>query len=321
MLNRLKGNPKKYLFNADLRRLSRQTINLEAESCLKYQRLAGHVDTRRFYRRDNLRLSAFYLQKSAFNKFSQGKLNTNNFIILFLFTILLSGCVTIYNPATGKKEALLIDTESEVSLGKDMDTQIQKKLKLLKEPQTELKLNSIGNRVSAYSDRRDLDYHFRVVKDEGLNAFAIPGGFIYVNSALMDISTEDELACVLAHEIGHIAARHSVKKLQATMAYELLRGIAIGVTKQETVANAIDAFVFNPVTLAYSRQDELLADRLAVKYVKKAGLNPYGMITFFEKLKKEQAKKGPNLRIEILSSHPNLDERIKRIKEEIELNP
>lgn len=244
----------------------------------------------------------------------------NNFIIPLLI-FMLSGCVTIYNPATGRNETVFIDTESEVALGKDMDRQIQRRLKLLKEPQREFRLNSVGNKVAGFSDRGDLHYYFRVVKDDDLNAFAIPGGFVYVNSGLMDNSTDDELACVLAHEIGHIAARHSVKKLEVNMAYQLLRSIAIGITKQETVAEAVDILVFNPATLAYSRQDELLADRLAIKYAKKAGFSPYGMISFFEKLKKEQARSGPNLRIEILSSHPNLDERIKRIKEEIQANP
>ncbi len=245
-------------------------------------------------------------------------------IILFLLSFLISGCVTAYNPATGRKETLFIDTENEVALGKDMDIEIQKKLKQLKEPRAEFRLNSIASRVASFSDRQDLSYHFRVIKEGGLNAFAIPGGFIYLNSGLMDIATDDELACVLAHEIGHVAARHSVKKLQATMAYGFLRNIAVGLTGKEsaeTVAQAVDLLVFNPATLAYSRQDELLADRLAVRYTKKAGFNPYGMISFFEKLKKEQNEKGPNLRIEILSSHPNLDERIKKVQEEIEVEP
>lgn len=250
-----------------------------------------------------------------------GRLSINNLILSLTAFFFLSGCVSIYNPATQRRETILIDTPSEISLGKDMDLEIRKKLKILDDPKMNYRLGYIGSRVALASDRQDVKYYFRIVKDKQFNAFAIPGGFVYVNSGLMDAASDDELAGVLAHEVGHIAARHSVKKLEATMAYGLLRSIVIGLTGRETIVQAVDLLVFNPATLAYSRQDELLADKLAVRYAKGAGFNPYGMVTFFEKLKKEQEKNGANLRIEILSSHPDLDERIRRVKEEIALSP
>lgn len=244
-----------------------------------------------------------------------------NSLVLLLPFFLLSGCATIYNPATQKKETIWIGTQSEVSLGRDMDAEISKKLKVLDDPAMNQRVNFIGKRISMASDRQDLGYYFRVIKDKELNAFAIPGGYVYVHSGLMQVATDDELAGVLAHEVGHIAARHSVKKLEATMTYDLLRSIVIGLTGKETVVQAVDLFVFNPATLAYSRQDELLADRLSVRYTKKSGFNPNGIISFFGKLKKEQEKNGGSQRIEILSSHPDLDERIEKVKQEITLNP
>lgn len=228
--------------------------------------------------------------------------------------------MTIYNPATQKKETLLIDTESEIALGRDMDSQIQKKLKILSDPQMQYRLENIGNRVAAASDRGDLAYHFKIVKDKELNAFAIPGGFIYVNSGLMDIAGDDEVACVLAHEIGHIAARHSVKKLQAVMSYQIIMGIALGISGKQGIVKATD-IAFDLVNLGYSRKDEFLADKLSVKYAKRAGFNPYGMVTFFEKLKKEAEKKGPNFNLVFLSSHPPIEERIKNVEKEITFNP
>lgn len=141
-----------------------------------------------------------------------------------------------------------------------------------------------------------------------------------MNSGLMDIASDDELACVLAHEIGHVAARHSVKKLQAVLGYQLIAGIILGASGNQAMSQAIDV-VFNVASMGYSRKDELLADRLAVKYAKKAGFNPYGMITFFEKLKQEAQKKGPDLNLAFLSSHPPIEERIKQAKNEIALNP
>ena len=228
--------------------------------------------------------------------------------------------MTIYNPATQKKETLLIDTESEIALGRDMDSQIQRKLKILSDPQMQYRLENIGNRVAAASDRGDLTYHFKIVKDKELNAFAIPGGFIYVNSGLMDIAGDDEVACVLAHEIGHIAARHSVKKLQAVMSYQIIMGIALGISGKQGIVKATD-IAFDLVNLGYSRKDEFLADKLSVKYAKRAGFNPYGMVTFFEKLKKEAEKKGSNFNLVFLSSHPPIEERIKNIEKEITFNP
>jgi predicted Zn-dependent protease len=228
----------------------------------------------------------------------------------------LSGCVTIYNPATQRRETLLIDTESEVALGRDMDRQIQRKLKILQDFQRQERLNQVGIKVASCSDRQDLAYYFKIIDDKDFNAFAIPGGFIYVNVGLIDATTDDELACVLGHEIGHVAARHSVKKLQASLGYQLLMSIALGISGQQTMARAMN-IVFDLTSLGYSRKDELLTDKLAIKYARSAGFNPYGMVTFFRKLEEEAKRKGGTLRIEIFSSHPDLQKRIKEVEKEI----
>lgn len=226
------------------------------------------------------------------------------------------GCTTIYNPATEKKEIIFIDTESEVALGRKMEGQIRHKFDILADPLLNYRLNNIGERLAASSDRTDIIYHFSIIKDDELNAFAIPGGFIYVNSALLNIATDDELACVLAHEIGHVAARHSVKKLQAVMGYQIIMSIVLGLSQAENIGRALDV-TFNVVSLGYSRADENLADRLSVKYTKRSGFNPNGMITFLEKLKQEAEKKGPQFNLVFLSSHPPFEERIKNVKNEI----
>lgn len=241
-------------------------------------------------------------------------------IIITLAFFSLSGCVTIYNPATQRKETLLIDTRSEVALGSDMDIEIQKKLKILKDPLRQRRLDAIGEKIAGVSDRKDITYVFRIVKDKELNAFTIPGGFIYVNSGLMDIATDDELACVLAHETGHLAARHSVKKLQAVMGYQIIMSIAVGLGGKQAMAKLMNT-VFDLISLGYSRKDEFLADKLAVLYAKRGGFNPYGMVTFFEKLKKEKEGGGPAFNLIFLNSHPPIEERIKKAQDEIALIP
>lgn len=245
---------------------------------------------------------------------------STNFIIFILLIFFTSGCVTIYNPATERKETLFLDTQSEVALGVDMDNQLQTKLKILHDPQMQYRLDSIGGKVATYSDRQDLSYHFRIVKDNELNAFAIPGGFVYVNSGLMAVANDAELAGVLAHEIGHIAARHSVKKLQTVMGYQIIMNIVLGRSGQSATGQAID-IVFNLVNLGYSRQDEFLADKLAVRYTRRAGFSPLGIITFFAKLKAEAEKKGPGINLVFLSSHPPIEERIARVENEVRLYP
>lgn len=235
--------------------------------------------------------------------------------LIFCFLAFSNGCVTIYNPATGKNEFIFITTEEEVALGYRLSQQIKKDMNLLYDEQMRARLEKIGQKLADVSDRKDLRYKFNIVDDEEFNAFALPGGFIYVNSGLMKAANDDELACVLGHEIGHVAARHGVKRLQANLGYQLIVNIALGRSSAESILQVLD-ITYNIIALGYSRQDEFLADKLAVKYAKLAGYNPYGMVTFFKKM--EQNKK-PGVELVFLSSHPPLKERIKRVEEEISL--
>jgi predicted Zn-dependent protease len=238
-----------------------------------------------------------------------------NLSVTALLLFFLSGCTTIYNPATQRREAILIDTPSEVALGISMDKQIEDELKVVDNPKLQNRLDIIGSRLAKMSDRLDLAYHFKIVKDDEFNAFAIPGGFIYVNSGLINAVNDDELAAVLGHELGHIAARHSVKRIQAQLGYQLIANIVLGVTGEQAVIRAV-GISFDLVVLGYSRQDEFLADKLGVKYAKKAGYDPYGMVAFFRKL---QEKNKPGIELVFLSSHPPVKERIERAEKEVSL--
>lgn len=235
---------------------------------------------------------------------------------LSLVTFLLCGCATVYNPATEKKELILLDTPSEVALGKVISKQVELQYPLSKDGEQARRLNLIGERIAQVCDRQDLKYYFKVVNDEELNAFSLPGGFVYVNSGLMDKATDDELACVLAHEIGHIAARHAAKKLQVSLGYQIVMSLAFRNASSLDLARAVN-ITFNLISLGYSREDERLSDKLAVKYAFKANFKPEAMISFFEKLKAEE--KGGAYHIAFLESHPAIDERIKNVKQEIDI--
>lgn len=246
--------------------------------------------------------------------------NARSTLFVLLAALAAAGCVTVYNPATGRNELVMIDTASELSLGRRMDAKVRKDMKMSEDPAMRQRLEAIGRKVALYSDRKDITYRFSVVKDAQINAFAVPGGYVYVHSALIQAATDDELAGVVAHEIGHIAARHSVKQLQATMGYRMVMNVALGLTGQSYLNQATD-IVYNLVNLGYSRKDENEADKLAVRYTRRAAYNPYGIVTFFQKLQDEARRKGGNTTVPFLSSHPQTKDRIQRVLDEIQKNP
>jgi predicted Zn-dependent protease len=237
-------------------------------------------------------------------------------LIIGVLTLSIAGCVTVFNPATGRQESLLIGTKQEVELGLQMHNELRQKMKFSRDPDAVQRLSVIGNRIAAASDRQDLEYRFSIVIDKELNAFATPGGFVYINSGLMAAATDDELAGVVAHEVGHIAARHSVKQMQGLLGMQMLLGIAGGLSGKESVNQTL-TIVFDLVNLGYSRKDEFQADKLAVRYSRRAGFNPWGIIAFFRKLEENSLQKGRSAPPVFLSSHPPIEQRIAQVEQEI----
>ncbi|MCX5693405.1 MAG: M48 family metallopeptidase [Candidatus Omnitrophica bacterium] len=228
-------------------------------------------------------------------------------------SLLMSGCATLYNPATEKKELILITTPMEVMLGQNTAMQVAKQYSFVKDPKQVNKVTEIGEKLAKVSDRTDLKYHFAVVEDKEINAFTMPGGYIYINSGLMDMTNDDELACVIGHEIGHVSARHIAKKLQVQLGYDILMNIALRNASVSQMQQAI-GITFNLAQLGYSREDELLSDRLGAKYAYKAGYDPRAMITFLKKLKeKDKDEMGPVF----LRSHPYASQRIQMLEKQI----
>ncbi|MBU0503915.1 MAG: Maf family nucleotide pyrophosphatase [Candidatus Omnitrophota bacterium] len=237
-------------------------------------------------------------------------------IYCLLSTILLSGCSTEYNIATGKQESFYYSTDKEVQMGQSISRSLEEELKLADDPLLQKRVEDIGKKVVAVSDRKDIDYHFKVLDDEEVNALSLPGGFVYVNKGLVDkVSSDDELAAVLAHEVGHIVARHSIKKLQGVISYSFLRLLTVPLNDAGKVGTAADMAV-TELLLGFSREDELLADQLAARYVKLAGYSPKAMINFLEKLEDINRRK-PLRPKNYLKTHPYVPDRIRVVKEEM----
>ena len=232
--------------------------------------------------------------------------------------IIHMGCATssYYDLATQREEWTLYNTDQEIAMGRKISTQVEKHYKVLDDGAAQNRVNAIGQKLADVCDRRELVYTFKVLDLKEVNAFSLPGGYVYVNRGLLEkVKNDDELAGVLAHEVGHIAARHAVKRLQASMGYGLLSALAVGTrTSPEAIRGAQVAFA--QIFLAHARGDELMADRLAVRTMKRAGYDPYAMATFLEKLKgilREKPVAGTYVR-----THPYLSDRIRVVHEEIE---
>lgn len=228
------------------------------------------------------------------------------------------GCTTIYNPATGRQETV-IDTPMEIALGNLAKTQMGLfSLKMGRvDPEQLARVQRIGAQVAKVSDRQDLPYQFGVIQDKTLNAFTLPGGTIYVNSGLAEKAGDDELAAVLGHEVGHAAARHAAKHLQADLGFALLIHAAGAAGAGEGAVEVADS-LYGLFSNGYSRRDELEADRLGMKYSARAGYDPGGMITFFEKMLKEEPEGAMDRAAVWRRTHPLASDRIDHAKKELE---
>ncbi len=237
--------------------------------------------------------------------------------ILYVAPILLAlvvGCVKT-GPG-GERSLILIPTETEVALGKDIVKDVESTEKVLNNAQVQSYVRAVGDKVAKVCDRKDVKYTFKVLDNEEINAFACPGGFIYIYKGLMKkMDNEAQLAAVLAHEVGHVVARHSVKRLQAIYGYSIVMEVALGNKMSNTARQMIDAAT-GVVLLGYGRENEYQADEYGILYAKKAGYNPKGMIQVFEKFKQMEGQP-PNTFEKLLMSHPPATDRINNGNKEI----
>jgi len=241
--------------------------------------------------------------------------------LLLLCVLTLSGCASLgtYNPATGRKEFIFISTPEEISLGNDIHQQLSKQFEFIDQGKDSERINRIGQRLSRVSDRQDYTYQYFLIEKDELNAFTTPGGRIYVFSGLINkLTSDDQIASVLAHEIGHCAARHTIKKFQAAMGYNLIGSIILGQVGEgaKEIASKSSNMIMNIVFSAYGRRDEFEADRLGVKYLYQAGYDPDAVIATLQTLQRESKGVGAPV---VLRSHPHIPDRIEAAEKEIQL--
>ncbi len=239
---------------------------------------------------------------------------------LFLALILGAG---IANAQTNIKPGFnLFSPSDDVQIGEQSAIEAQQQLPILNDSQVNAYLNQIGQRLAANAGGPKFQYQFRVVNSSDINAFALPGGFVYINRGVLEQArNEGEVAGVVAHEISHVALRHGTH--QASKAYLAQAGIGIlggilgGKMGQGTaqIINAVGGLGLNALFLKYSRDLETQADVRGSQILAASGYSPADMIGFFQTLEKVDASRKTNF----LSDHPAPPDRIARIQKEAQL--
>ena len=229
-------------------------------------------------------------------------------IVAFLASMCWSSCAT--NPATGESQLSLISESQEIQMGKQAAQEVRQTLGLVDDGALQAYVQRVGRQLAAASERPDLPWGFHVVDDPTPNAFALPGGFIYITRGMMNLLTsEAELASILGHEIAHVTARHAVNQISKQQLTQLSLGLG-GIffpTVQEL--SPLIGTGLNLLFLKYSRDDERQADEIGFGYVLEEGYRASEFADVFATLQRagdELASALPSW----LSTHPAPEERV-----------
>lgn len=232
----------------------------------------------------------------------------------FFLVFLTMSCAV--NPVTGKRELSLISEQEEIALGKQTDGEIKAQYGIYSDQALNSYVQRIGQSMAPLTHRPHLTYHFAVLDTPVVNAFAVPGGYIYVTRGILAMmNSEAELAVVLGHELGHVNARHSVAKLSQLMLVQLGMGIAGTISETFAKLSGAASIGIQLLFLKFSRDDEREADALGVEYSRKGGYNPNEMIAFFGSLERLGDLSGGQSLPGFLSTHPLTSERIQNTQD------
>jgi predicted Zn-dependent protease len=228
------------------------------------------------------------------------------------------------NPVTGEKQYVAVSPEQEIALGLQAAPEmIQQFGGVSQDPQASAAVEAVGRRVAEQSAaaRSEYEYHFTLLGDRNtINAFALPGGPIFITEALLGrLSTEGELAGVLAHEVGHVLGRHSAERIAKQQLTQGLTGALVLSTYDPDNPNSAGTaqmamLIGSLINLRYGREDELESDRLGVKLMAEAGYDPRSLIRVMDVLASSREGGGQP---EFLSTHPDPGNRKQRIEEAI----
>jgi predicted Zn-dependent protease len=228
-----------------------------------------------------------------------------------LATIVLYACSV--NPVTGKKELMLVSEAQELAMGQQSDPSIIANYGLYDDKVMQAFINEKGKEMGAISHRPDIDYQFRILDSPVINAFAVPGGYVYFTRGIMaHFNNEAEFAGVLGHEIGHITARHSAAQLSKQQLYGGLFVAGMIVSEEFRQMGELAQQGLGLLFLKFGRDDESQSDELGVNYSTKIGYNSHEMANFFGVLNRLSEKSGQSMPT-FMSTHPDPADRFNTV--------
>lgn len=250
--------------------------------------------------------------------------------------VLLAGCgSTVVNPVSGRAERTVMNLSQELEQGRRAHQSVLKEYGALQNPALQAYVNTLGQKLAAQSHRAELEWHFTVLDSPEVNAFALPGGYVYVTRGLMAyMESEADLAGVIGHEIGHVTARHGAQRatrqqnaglgvLAATVLGAVLESRGVGGATD--LAGQVSQGVAAGYVASYSREQELQADQLGAEYLSRSHYDPRHMIDVIQVLKDQERFAADQARAQgrpapsgggWLASHPSNEERLQRIRDE-----
>lgn len=238
---------------------------------------------------------------------------------LCLLPLLLAGCSA--NPATGKKQLSFYNEQEEIQMGKEADEEIVGEVGLYDDPAVQTYIAELGKRLAASSERPGLPWSFKVLDDPAINAFALPGGYVYVTRGILThLGSEAELATVIGHECGHVTARHGVNQMSKQLLALAGLGIAALLAPDSDTAQAAVGAAYVGLSLmflSYSRDDESQADQLGLRYAQRTGYDLRESPEVFRLLDRAEKVEGAGRLPHWLSTHPDPGSRRHRLEEKI----
>jgi predicted Zn-dependent protease len=229
-------------------------------------------------------------------------------------TGLVAGALVAGCAAVGQLN--IVSDQQELEMGAQFASELDKELRFIDDPEIVRYIDGLGQSLVRVSKRSDIPYRFRVVDTEDVNAFAVPGGYLYVNRGLIEAAeSECELAGVLGHEIGHVVGRHSARQITQQHGLSAITGMLLG-QNPSMVAQVTAQIVGTGAVLRYSRAMESEADTFGVQELYDAGIDPSGLATFFDKLEAMRGGAGGGRLEKFFSTHPDPGARAATVRQQ-----
>ncbi|MGQ9647389.1 MAG: M48 family metalloprotease [Thermodesulfobacteriota bacterium] len=231
-----------------------------------------------------------------------------------LIAFLLWGVSCAKNPVTGKQELMLLSESDEIKLGQETDVQVVREHGIYEDPPLTAYLKGICQRLGKASHRPNLTYHFKILDASVVNAFAVPGGYVYFTRGILAmLNNEAELAGVMGHEIGHITARHSAKQYSRAQLAQI--GLGMGsLLIDSSVLSGLAQLGVGMLFLRFSRDNEREADDLGVEYASRGGYDATAMANFFETLERMNPGADRSGLPGWFSTHPSPVNRVRAVR-------